>query len=199
MRRMVWLLLLTLLAACTAVRDTQIAAPAARPLLILISLDGWRWDYDTKAPTPTLRALIARGVRAEGLIPAFPSKTVPNHYSIATGLYPGHHGMVANVIRDPQTGRLFERTNRAEVEDPMWWGGDPIWNTAQRAGFIAATMFWPGSEARVGGMQPRYWREFDDFLPGTDRVQQVLAWLDLPPSERPHFITLYLNDVDTMG
>src|SRR5688572_24511610 len=109
--------------------------PAADgPLLILVSFDGWRPDYDTKAPTPNLTALAARGVRADGLIPAFPSKTVPNHYTIATGLYPGHHGMVANVNRDPATGRRFDRTNRAEVEDPMWWGGDPIWNTVQRTG-----------------------------------------------------------------
>jgi len=193
------IVLLVVAAACARPAATREPAAPPRPLLILISLDGWRWDYDTRAPAPHLRALAARGVRADGLIPSYPSKTVPNHYTIATGLHPGHHGMVANVIRDPQTGRLFERTNRTEVEDPMWWGGDPIWNTAQRAGFIAATMFWPGSEAPVGGMRPRYWREFDDFLPGTDRVNQVLAWLDLPLAERPHFITLYLNDVDTMG
>ena len=193
------LLLLLFWAACAGVLPSPAPIALPRPLLILVSLDGWRWDYDTKTPAPHVRALAARGVRAEGLIPAYPSKTVPNHYTIATGLYPGHHGMVANVIRDPKTGRLFERTNRAEVEDPMWWGGDPVWNTAQRAGLIAATMFWPGSEARVGGMQPRYWREFDDFLPGTDRVAQVLTWLDLPLAERPQFITLYLNEVDTLG
>lgn len=169
------------------------------PLVILVSFDGWRWDYDTKAATPNVRALASRGVRAAALVPSFPSKTVPNHYTIATGLYPGHHGMVANVIRDPATGRLFERTNRAAVEDPMWWGGEPIWNTAQRQGLIAATMFWPGSEAPVGGMHPRYWREFDETIPAADRVDQVLAWLDRPAPERPSLITLYLNDVDTMG
>ena len=200
MRRVLGLLLvLSLAAACAAARQAALARADARPLLILVSFDGWRWDYDTKAPAPHLRALMARGVRAEGLIPGYPSKTVPNHYSIATGLYPGHHGMVANIIRDPQSGRLFERTNRAEVEDPMWWGGDPIWNVAQRAGLIAATMFWVGSEAPVGGMRPRFWREFDENVPGTDRVQQVLTWLDLPAAQRPAFVTLYLNDVDTVG
>ena len=198
MRRIALLLTLCAAAACASV-STARRSHTADPLLILISFDGWRWDYDTKAPAPNLRTLMARGVRTEGLIPAYPSKTVPNHYSIATGLYPGHHGMVANTIRDPQTGRLFERTNRAEVEDPMWWGGDPIWNTAQRGGLIAATMFWPGSEAPVGGMQPRFWREFDETVPGAERVQQVLAWLDLPAPMRPRFVTLYLNDVDTQG
>jgi predicted AlkP superfamily pyrophosphatase or phosphodiesterase len=168
-------------------------------LTILVSIDGWRWDYDTKAPAPALRALMARGARAEALIPAFPSKSVPNHYSMATGLYPGHHGMIANVIRDPATGRVFRRTDRAEVANPMWWGGEPIWNTAQRQGLIAATMFWPGSEALVGGMQPRYWREYDAGVPAAARVDQVLAWLDRPRAERPSLVTLYLEDVDLMG
>jgi predicted AlkP superfamily pyrophosphatase or phosphodiesterase len=176
------------------------ARPAAAPTLtILVSFDGWRWDYDTKAPAPALRALMARGVRAEGLVPAYPSKTVPNHYTMATGLYPGHHGMIANVIRDPGTGRTFRRTDRAEVTNPMWWGGEPIWNAAQRQGLLAATMFWPGSEAPVGGMQPRYWREFDGAVPADARVDQVLAWLDKPKAERPSLVTLYLDEVDLMG
>ena len=198
MGRSVGIVVLCLVAAC-ATGQRLSRTTDDPPLLILVSFDGWRWDYDGRVPAPNLRALAARGVRADGLIPSFPSKTVPNHYTIATGLYPGRHGMVANIIRDPATGRVFERTNRAEVENPMWWGGEPIWNTAQRAGLIAATMFWPGSEAPVGGMRPRFWREYDDFLPSADRVDQVLAWLDLPDGERPRFITLYLNDVDTFG
>src|SRR5690242_6297672 len=127
-----FLLLAAVLAVSTALAFAQRAggdAPGA-PLTILVSFDGWRWDYDTKAPAPALRALMARGVRAEGLVPAFPSKTIPNHYSMATGLYPGHHGMIANVIRDPGTGLVFRRTDRTEVANPMWWGGEPIWNTA---------------------------------------------------------------------
>jgi predicted AlkP superfamily pyrophosphatase or phosphodiesterase len=199
MRRAALLVLLCAAIACTAVRPVEIAPELRRPVLILVSFDGWRWDYDLKAPAPNVRALMSRGTRAEGLIPGYPSKTVPNHYSIATGLYPGHHGMVANIIRDPATGRLFERTNRAAVEDPMWWGGDPIWNTAQRAGLIAATMFWVGSEAPVGGMRPKYWREFDERVPGEKRVEQVIAWLDLPASLRPAFVTLYFDQVDRMG
>jgi predicted AlkP superfamily pyrophosphatase or phosphodiesterase len=193
-----------LLAAALAVSSALALAAQSRPaaggpLTILVSFDGWRWDYDTKAVAPALRALMARGVRAEALIPAFPSKTVPNHYSMATGLYPGHHGMIANVIRDPGTGRVFRRTDRTEVMDPMWWGGEPIWNTAQRQGLIAATMFWPGSEAPIGGMRPRYWREFDETVASAARVDQVFEWLDRPAAERPSLVTLYLNEVDLMG
>src|SRR6187549_581717 len=115
------LLLAAVLAVSTAGPVAQRAAgdapgaPAAPATTILVSFDGWRWDYDTKAPAPALRALMSRGVRAEGLIPAFPSKTLPNHYTMATGLYPGHHGIIGNVIRDPGTGRVFRRTDRIEV------------------------------------------------------------------------------------
>ena len=196
-RRSIWLLVVLVVSGALALAQSRASSDA--PLTILVSFDGWRWDYDTKAPAPALRALMARGVRAEGLIPAYPSKTVPNHYSMATGLYPGHHGMIANVIRDPGTGHVFRRTDRAEVTNPMWWGGEPIWNTAQRQGLIAATMFWPGSEAAVGGMQPRYWREFDARVPAASRVDQVLAWLDRPINERPSLVTLYLDEVDLMG
>jgi predicted AlkP superfamily pyrophosphatase or phosphodiesterase len=194
----VWLCALAIVvSACAARRPLSLAD--SRPLLILVSFDGFRWDYDRKAPAPNLRRMAARGVRADGLIPVYPSKTIPNHYSIVTGLYPAHHGMVANTIRDPVTGRLFESSNRSEVASPIWWGGDPIWNIAQRAGIAAASMFWAGSEAPIGGIRQRYWREFDDRVPAAARVDQVLAWLDLPPAERPSLVTLYLNDTDTVG
>jgi predicted AlkP superfamily pyrophosphatase or phosphodiesterase len=169
------------------------------PTIILISFDGWRWDYDMKAPAPNLRALAARGVRAESLIPSFPSKTFPNHYTIATGLYPGHHGMVANTVRDPQTGRTFQMNEPREVRDPMWWGGEPIWVTAERQQQPTASMFWVGSEAPIAGIQPRYWKAYDARYAPDDRVDQVLQWLDLPPAERPRLLTLYFSDTDSAG
>ena len=140
-----------------------------------------------------------RGVRAESLIPSFPTKTFPNHYTIVTGLYPGHHGMVANTVRDPATGRTFVRANVTELRDPMWWGGEPIWVTAQRNGRTAAAMFWPGSEAPIGGILPRYWKPYDATFPPEQRVDQVLQWIDLPPAARPALINLYFSDVDTAG
>jgi predicted AlkP superfamily pyrophosphatase or phosphodiesterase len=81
----------------------------------------------------------------------------------------------------------------------MWWGGEPIWNTAQRAGLAAATMFWPGSEAPIDGMRPRFWRQFDEQLSSSDRVDQVLAWLDMPLEQRPSLLTLYLSETDSAG
>ncbi|MSO83622.1 MAG: alkaline phosphatase family protein [Acidobacteria bacterium] len=199
--RRVALVLLLLLISAGAGRTFQNREGAAdlRPTVILISFDGWRWDYQTKAAMPNLRSVMARGVRAENLIPGFPSKTYPNHYTIVTGLYPGHHGIVANNIKDPATGRTFAMTKPEEVRDPMWWGGEPIWVTAQRQRQTAASMFWPGSEAPIGGVLPRYWKAYDARYPPNGRVDQVLQWLDLPTAERPTFVTLYFSDTDTAG
>lgn len=185
--------------AIAALAVALTAAQAPRPTLLLISLDGWRWDYHTKSSVSNLRSLMARGVRAERLIPSFPTKTFPNHYTIVTGLYPGHHGVVGNSMRDPRTGRLFTMQKREEVSDAMWWGGDPIWNAVQRAGRVSAAMFWPGSEAPIGGMRPAHWMPYEHSQPNGERVDQVLAWLDLPASARPGFITLYMSDVDAAG
>ena len=194
--------LLILIAAFGSWLGAEPAAPfpaRLEPTVIVISFDGFRWDYTAVAPAPNLRALAARGVRAKGLIPSYPSKTFPNHYTIATGLYPGHHGIVANNILDTATGRRFAMGTVKEVQDAMWWGGEPIWVTAQRAGLVAATMFWPGSEAPIEGVRPRYWRAYDGALPGGDRVAQVLQWVDLPDAERPRLIHVYFSDVDSAG
>ena len=168
-----------------------------RPTVILISFDGWRWDYDAKFPAPYVRRVIARGVRATALIPSFPPKTFPNHYTLVTGLYPGHHGVIANNIYDPHTGRRFSLSNRREAQDPMWWGGEPLWVRLQNAGQPAAAMFWPGSEAPILGQQPKYWVPYDESMPGNARVDRVLGWLDRSSAERPTFLTLYFEDVDS--
>ncbi len=176
------------------------SAPAdVKPTIILVSFDGWRWDYRDRVHLPHLESLISRGVRAEWMIPSYPSKTFPNHYTIVTGLYPGHHGIVANNIWDAATGRSFSLSNRPEVQSAMWWGGEPIWVTSRRAGQRSATMFWPGSEAPIGGEHAAYWQPFDEKMPGSERVARVLGWLDLPADQRPTFLTLYFEETDNAG
>jgi predicted AlkP superfamily pyrophosphatase or phosphodiesterase len=170
-----------------------------QPTVILVSFDGFRWDYLSKVPTPNLRRLIERGVQARNLIPSFPSKTFPNHYSIVTGLYPGHHGIVANNIFDPPTGRAFATANREEVRDPMWWGGTPVWTLVERAGRKSAPLFWPGSEAPHAGAMPAYVQPFDENRPANARIDQILSWLDQPAPRRPTFLTLYFEDADSAG
>lgn len=175
------------------------AVPADQSIVILVSIDGWRWDYLQRFAPPVLSRLAAEGVRADGLIPQFPSKTFPNHYTIVTGLTLAHHGIVSNNMRDPAIPGTFGLSKRDVLADPRWWGGDPIWNTVERQGKVAAAMFWPGSETVIGGRQATYWRDFDDHLPHEDRVGQLIEWLKLPEGKRPSFLTLYFSDVDNAG
>jgi predicted AlkP superfamily pyrophosphatase or phosphodiesterase len=178
------------------------ASAAERPLTILISIDGFRADYLDRGVTPTLSALAARGARAgEGMKPSFPSLTYPNHYTLVTGLRPDHHGIVDNVMVDAaRPGQTFRMGAKGIAWDRFWWDqATPIWVTAERAGIRTATMFWPGSDLDVQGVRPHDWRMFDKNVLAPARVDQVLAWVDLPPAERPGFITLYFDDVDTAG
>jgi predicted AlkP superfamily pyrophosphatase or phosphodiesterase len=189
---------LAVMAGCARGGTSATARGGANPIVVLISFDGWRWDYIERAEVPHLRALASRGVKADGLIPSFPSKTFPNHYTLVTGLYPEHHGIVSNVIVDPGFPERFTMASQT-AKTARWWGGEPLWNTAMLQGRRAASMFWPGSEAPIGGLRPTYWKPFDDAVLNEVRVAQVLEWLALPVDRQPAFITLYFSDVDTAG
>src|SRR5688572_32131997 len=187
-------------AAVIAVLMATVSAQQRRvdvPLLILVAFDGWRRDYDARFPAPAVRRVMSSGVRSEGLIPSFPSKTFPNLYTLVTGLYPGRHGIVANTILDPESGRRFSLSNRQEVQDPLWWGGEPLWVAIERARRPTAALFWPGSEAPIHGTRPTFWMEFNKNLPGTMRVDRALALLDQASDRRPAFVALYFEDVDS--
>lgn len=181
------------LAACVTLKGSGAAEPAT---VILISLDGFRHDFLDRPNAVRLRELATRGVRAERLIPSFPSKTFPNHYSIVTGLYPEHHGIAANVMRDSVLGR-FTIGDTPAVRDARWWLGEPIWVTAEKQGVRSATYFWPGSEAPIGGVRPHWYFRYDDTTARATRVRTVLNWLALPRGEAPRLITVYFADVDT--
>jgi predicted AlkP superfamily pyrophosphatase or phosphodiesterase len=185
------------LPACAAVTEPKPVAP--RPL-ILISIDGFRWDYLQKFNPPVLRQLAAEGVRAKRLTPSFPSLTFPNHYTLVTGLHPEHHGIVANTFYDPVLREKFNFKTHETSVDPRWWtGGEPVWITAEKQGVRSACFFWPGSETENHGTHPSFFKPFDKSLTCAERVDGVLAWLDLPPEARPRFCTLYFDLVDTEG
>lgn len=168
-----------------------------KPTIILISLDGFRYDYLDKYKPRVLNQLAKNGVRAKWMIPSFPTKTFPNHYTIVTGLYPAHHGIVENNVYD--FGEVFTMSKREEVANPRWWLGEPIWVTAQKQGQIAASYFWVGSETVIDGEQPKFWRVWNGKVPAEMRVDKVLGWFDLPQKERPTMMTLYFSDVDDAG
>lgn len=174
-------------------------AEVAPPTLVLISMDGFRWDYTDRVETPNFDALAARGVRADSLIPPFPSKTFPSHYTLVTGLYTGHHGLISNNMRDPRWPEVFGLGRREEVRNPRWWGGEPIWVTVQKHGLRSGVYFWPGSEAPVAGESPTYWYPYDDTVAYEDRVDQALEWIDLPDAERPSLVALYFDEPNGMG
>ncbi len=189
---------LFLLAACGSA-PARPEAPAPDRYLVLVSFDGFRHDYLDRGLTPTLDSLAGAGIRADALLPAQPSKTFPNHYTIATGLYPGEHGIVANAFYDPARGEWYSPADRATVEDGSWYRGEPIWVVAQRQGLRSGTMFWVGSEADVAGVRPTYWKRFDAAMPDEARVDTVLAWLRLPDAARPRLLTLYFELTDDAG
>ncbi|KAA0186098.1 hypothetical protein HAZT_HAZT010310 [Hyalella azteca] len=161
--------------------------------LILVSTDGFRADFLKRGLTPTISKLSKRGVHAPYVKPSYPSITFPNHYTIATGLLPPAHGIIANRFRDPAFNASFGPGKPTSYER-RFWGGEPIWKTVENQGQISATYFWPGSEVR--GLSPTYWLPFSDRTPFNVRVNQVLTWLDLPSHQRPRFITLYLHEPD---
>lgn len=170
-----------------------------KPTVILISIDGFRYDYLENTNCPTLRALAESGVKARWLVPIFPTKTFPNHYTLVTGLYAENHGVVGNTMYDPEFDALFSMGRRSEVIDGRWWAGEPIWVTAEKQGVKSATFFWPGSEALIATKRPSYWTRYDGTIPHSNRVRQVLNWLDYPEESRPRVITLYFEAVDHAG
>jgi len=170
-----------------------------KPTVILISIDGFHPSYLDRYPAPTLSMLASQGVRARWMTPVYPTLTFPNHYSIATGLYPDNHGIVGNNIYDPEFKQTFSLSKREEVQNGRWWLGEPIWVTAEKQGQRASAFFFPGTEAEIGGKRPRNWKTYDEKITNSERVDAVLSWLDLPGPERPTLTLTYFGDVDHAG
>lgn len=177
-------------------------APAqqAKHYVILVSLDGFRYDYAEKYGAKNLLAMAARGASApDGMIPSYPSVTFSNHYTLVTGLYPEHNGIVANNFYDPARKQRYTYLDPKVSLDGSWYGGTPLWVLAEQQGMRSASFFWVASEAEIQGKRPSYYLHYDPKYPDEKRVDQVLAWLKLPPEQRPHFITLYYPNVDYAG
>ena len=176
------------------------AEQQAKPYVVMVSLDGFRYDYARKYGAKHLLALGAQGAAApQGMIPSYPSLTFPNHYTLVTGLYPEHHGIVANNFYDPVRKQRYAISDPATNGDGSWYGGVPLWVLAEKQGMRSACFYWPGSEAEIAGQRPTYYLKFDDHFPDAKRIEQVIAWLRMPAARRPHFITLYYSNVDHAG
>ncbi len=167
---------------------------AAEPIVIMIGIDGLRWDAIDRFPAPTLRALADEGIRAESMTPVMPSLTFVNFYALATGLYANGTGITSNMPYSKQYDEVMLRDMHGESR---WWGGEPIWVTAEKQNVRTAAMFWLGSEAKIKGKRPTHWTPYEHNKPHKERVDKILSWLALPEAERPRLLTLYFSDVDS--
>lgn len=166
------------------------------PIVLLVSFDGFRADYLDRYDLPNFQRFMREGVRAQGLIPVFPSVTSPNHYSIVTGLYPERHGIVGNMFYDPDREEVFDNQTQT---DTTWYRGNPIWLVAERQGMVTACYFWVGCSANSIKIPQTVQSSFDPTSSNAVRVEQVLSWLQLPENQKPHFLTLYMFDLDDTG
>ena len=168
----------------------------SKPYVILISADGFRADFTEKYNASFLKTIQQNGVRAKYMQPSFPSVTFPNHYTIVTGLYPSHHGIVDNSFIDKASGQLYSMGNKKMVAEGKWYGGTPLWVLAEQQKMIAASYFWVASEADIQGIKPTYHFIYNEVTPIQKRIETVKNWLSLPEDKRPHLITFYFPDVD---
>jgi len=176
------------------------ARAQAQHYVVLVSLDGFRWDYAQRDDATHLLALGKQGAWApQGMTPSYPSFTFPNHYTIVTGLYPGQHGIVANSFFDPARQARYSYTDPQATSDGSWYGGTPLWSLAESQGMRTACFFWVGCEAQIAGYRPSYYLRYDGAIDDEARVRQVLDWLRLPAADRPHFIALYFSEPDHTG
>lgn len=169
---------------------------SAQPLVI-VAIDGLRHDFIDVHKMQTLARLRTQGATVQRVKPSFPSTTFPNFHSMATGLEPSRHGLVGMAFYDrTRKERFYYQTNST---DGSWYGGEPFWETAEKAGKTVATFFWPGTDAGVNGKWPTYFRRYDWRVRHEEKVKQVGEWLELPTSRRPDAIVVYFSDIDSAG
>lgn len=169
-----------------------------KPYVILISADGFRYDYAEKFNAAHLLAFANEGVRASSMIPSFPSVTYPNHYALATGLYPAHHGIVQNIFYDREMKRYYNSSSKT-TEEAIWYDGIPLWVLAEQQHMLAANFYWVGSSTPIKNTYATYYYQHNNKIPIHNRIQAVQNWLKLPADKRPHLITFYLPQVDDAG
>lgn len=192
------LILLILVASCSGKKKVEedTGSETLDTYVLVVSFDGFRWDYSELYETPNFDDMALQGVKADHLISSFPTSTFPNHYTLATGLYPDHHGIINNSFYAPELGGIYRIGDTDMVTNPDAYFGEPIWVTAEKQGVKAASYFWVGSEADIMGISPSYWYSYNGDIPYLSRVDQVIKWLKMPLSERPGLVLLYFDEPD---
>jgi predicted AlkP superfamily pyrophosphatase or phosphodiesterase len=190
------LIFLVCIVICPIISVAQCNQPETT---VIFSLDGFRWDYPQKTSTPTLNMIAREGVKAVSLVPSFPSKTFPNHYTIATGLYPDHHSLINNSFFDREMNKSYAIVNKEARFNPDFYSGEPIWITAQNQGVKTASFYWVGSDVAIQGKHPDYWKMYDGSVPFMQRTDTIIKWLKMPETQRPRLIMAYYHEPDGIG
>jgi predicted AlkP superfamily pyrophosphatase or phosphodiesterase len=190
------LFLLVLFTSCSGKKNVEEESGTLDTYVIVVSFDGFRWDYPDLYETPNFDLLEENGVKAEYLVSSFPTKTFPNHYTLATGLYPDHHGIINNSFYAPELDGIYRIGAPSMVTDPDAYFGEPLWVTAEKQGVKSASYFWVGSEADIMGISPSYWYAYKESIPYLPRVDQVISWLKMPLNQRPGLVFLYFDEPD---
>ena len=168
-----------------------------KPYVILISTDGFRADYVEKFQAKNLQEMAEKGVSARAMIPSFPTITFPNHWTLITGLYPSHHGLIDNYFYDYKLQKSYAMSKLEDAENGSWYGGTPLWGLAEKQGVVSASMMWVGAASDAGGARPTYYYHYHEKFSPEEKVEKVVNWLQLPMDKRPHFISLYFPEVDS--
>ena len=171
--------------------------------VLVISFDGFRWDYYKKASNFTsIHRMIADGAWAvKGMKNVFVTKTFPNHYTLSTGLYTESHGIVGNYFYDPVFKEFYHGENETITSDPKWYSGEPIWVTNQRQDINSrsGSICWPSALAPVHGFRPYRsisYKTEQDF-PYKERVKTVINWFT---DEYPiNLAMVYFENPDFLG
>ncbi|KAK6170429.1 hypothetical protein SNE40_018828 [Patella caerulea] len=172
--------------------------------LLLVSFDGFRWDYLSKVSgkTPNFDKFITNGGHArKGMKNCFMTKTLPNHFTLITGLYEESHGIIGNYMYDPAFNETFSFKNSTQCHESKWFdnGGEPIWVTNQLQGNDRRTgsLFWPGTYAAVKGVLPTRNIKYNEHLPNKTRVDMIIDWFT---AEYPiNLGLLYFSEPDGYG
>ena len=170
-----------------------------KPYVVMVSIDGFRWDYPELHGAENIIRIGREGIRSERMLSSYPTKTFPNHYSLVTGMRPGEHGLVSNEFYSKKWDKRYKISDREAVEDGRWYGGVPLWSLAEAQGMRTASCFWVGSEAEIAGFRPSYYLKYNKDKSSEERISQVIDWLKMPEENRPHLITLYFSMVDNAG
>ncbi|MDO5608040.1 MAG: ectonucleotide pyrophosphatase/phosphodiesterase [Capnocytophaga sp.] len=166
--------------------------------VLLVSFDGMGHDYAERFELQNFQKMATEGASTSYMIPSFPSKSFPNHYSIITGMYTGNHGLVDNNFLDKQRNSYYSAYNTI-IKDPYYYKGTPLWQWLQTQGMKTASLHWIGSESPIKGQYPTYFTQYDEQMPNDKRIDKIIEWLSLPAKDRPQFVSAYFSIIDDEG